>query len=123
MALDLSHRRPEAPAKRIRQRLDELPLPLQVSDLPEMQANLDQLDERSHRAHALLQSLLDLPGLEELEDVALLDVGVALEHNAALHPLIHLGDVVLEAPQRADLAGPDDRPVADEAHVGVAGDL
>src|SRR5688572_20245849 len=36
------------------------------------------------RRNPLFQGLLDLLGLEELEDVALLDVGVALEHDAAL---------------------------------------
>src|SRR5512141_1075866 len=71
----------------------------------------------------LLEGLLDLPGLEELEDVALLHVGEAVQHDAALLALVDLGDVVLEAAQRADLAGPDDGAVADQAHAGAAGDL
>src|SRR4051794_37141598 len=70
-----------------------------------------------------LERLLDLTGLEELQDVALLDVGVALEHDAALLALVDLGDVVLEAAQRADPAGPDDRAVADQAGLGTASDL
>src|SRR3954466_4097354 len=70
-----------------------------------------------------LERLLDLTGLEELQDVALLDVGVALEHDSALLALIDLGDVVLEAAQRADPAGPDDRAVADQAGVRIARDL
>src|SRR5690349_65822 len=43
VAVDLGHRRPEAPADRVLQRLDELALPLQVVNFTEMQANLDQL--------------------------------------------------------------------------------
>src|SRR3954449_5851832 len=70
-----------------------------------------------------LERLLDLTGLEELQDVALLDVGVALEHDAALLALVDLGDVVLEAAQRADPAGPDDGAVADQARLRAAGDL
>src|SRR5665811_1121796 len=38
----------------------------------------------------LLQRLLDLLGLVELEHVAVLDVGVALEHDAALLALLDL---------------------------------
>src|SRR3954454_13863928 len=71
----------------------------------------------------LLQRLLDLAGLEELEDVAHLDVLIALEHDAALEALVDLLDVVLEAPQRADAPCPDHRPVADQANLGDAGDL
>ena len=71
----------------------------------------------------LLQGLLDLFRLEELEHVALLDVGVALEHDAALLALLDLLDVVLEAAQGAELAGPDDRALADQADAGGAGDL
>jgi hypothetical protein len=101
MAVDLRHRRPEALADPVLQRLDELALALQVVNFAEMQVNLDQLDERAHAniMPVLLQGLLDLPGLEELEDVALLDVGEALEHDPALLAFVDLGDVVLEATQ------------------------
>ena len=68
----------------------------------------------------LLQGLLDLFGLEELEHVFLLDVGVALEHDAALLALLDLLHVVFEAAQRAELAGPDDRALADQADAGGA---
>src|SRR5262245_17405084 len=72
---------------------------------------------------ALLESLLDLLDLEELEHVSDLHVGVALQHDAALHPGLDLGDVVLEAAQRADPAAPDDGPVPDQPHARGAGDL
>ena len=48
---------------------------------------------------------------------------IALEHDAALEALLDLLHVVLEAAQRADPAGPDDGAVADQAHLGAAGDL
>src|SRR5262249_50670455 len=48
VAVDLRHRGAEALADPVLQRLDQLPLPLQVLNLAEMQANLDQLDERRH---------------------------------------------------------------------------
>ena len=74
-------------------------------------------------AAILLQGLLDLLGLEELEHVALLDVGVALEHDAALLALLDLLHVVFEAAQGAEFAVPDDGALADQADAGVAGDL
>ena len=37
-------------------------------------------------------------------------------------PACDLADVVLEAPQRLDRALPDDRALAEEAHLGAAGD-
>src|SRR4029453_7889133 len=48
MSVDLRDRSTEASADRVLERLDELALALQVLDFPEMQANLDQLDERIH---------------------------------------------------------------------------
>ena len=50
-------------------------------------------------APGLLQGLLDLLGLEDLEHVADLDVGEAVEGDAALLAVLDLGDVVLEAAQ------------------------
>src|SRR6185312_16544053 len=44
-----------------------------------------------------LEGLLDLFGLEELDHVALFDVRVTLEHDAALLTLVDFGDVVFEA--------------------------
>ena len=95
MAIDLRDRGPKALADPVLQRLDQLSLPLEVLNFAEMQANLDELDERVQ----LLERLLNLAGLEELQDVALLHVGVALEHDAALLAGVDLLDVVLEAPQ------------------------
>src|SRR3954470_12725008 len=68
----------------------------------------------------LLQGLLDLFRLEELEHVVLLDVGVPLEDDAALLALLDFLDVVFEAAQGAERAGPDHRFLADQAHVGGA---
>ena len=58
---------------------------------------------------------------ERLDDVADLDVVVPLEADAALEAGLHLGHVVLEAPQRADLALVDDDVVAEQARLRVAG--
>ena len=81
------------------------------------------LTRRMRGAAILLQRLLDLFGLEELEHVALLDVSVALEHDAALLALLDLLDVVFEAPQGAEFAVPDDRAFADQADVRGRGRL
>src|SRR5438270_98292 len=64
----------------------------------------------------------DLAFLEGLDDVALLEVLVVLEADAALEALAHLADVFLESPQRRDLALPDDRALAQEPHLGPARD-
>src|SRR5262245_57225514 len=68
----------------------------------------------------LLQGLLDLLGLEELEHVAVLHVSVAVEDDAALLALLDLLHVVFEAAQGGELAGPDNRALADQADVGAA---
>ena len=62
-----------------------------------------------------LQNARDLLDLEALDDVVVLDVGVAVERDAALEAFGDLLDVVLEAAQAADLAFPDLRAVAHEA--------
>ena len=54
-------------------------------------------------------------GLESLEDVAFLHVVEALEEDAALEPLLHLADVVLEALEARDRRLVDDGPLADDA--------
>src|SRR6476659_5696642 len=64
----------------------------------------------------------DLLDLERFDDVANLHVLVAVEGDSALEPLLDLGDVVLEAPERGDLALVDDPVVAQEADLGRAGD-
>src|ERR1700760_3290776 len=66
---------------------------------------------------SLRERALDLPLLVDLHRVALLDVRVVGEHDAALEAGEDLADVVVEAPQRADLAVVDDGAVADEAHL------
>src|SRR5918995_1813536 len=65
---------------------------------------------------------LDLARLVCLDDVAFLDVRVVREHDAALEAGEDLADVVVDAPQRADLARVDDRAVADQADLRSAGD-
>src|ERR671915_306048 len=68
------------------------------------------------------QSPLDLPGLVDLELVAFLDVREVLEHDATLEAGRDLPDVVLQAPQRGDLAVVDDGAVAHQADLGTARD-
>ena len=54
-----------------------------------------------------------------LDDVARLDVLEPLEADAAVEAAAHLGDVVLEAAQRGDLAFVDDAVVAQQADAGA----
>src|SRR4051794_39475394 len=79
---------------------------------------------RQTKLTAPCQGLLELPlhlaRLEDLEDVALLDVAVALERDAALVAVGDLAHVLLEAAQRADPAGPDHSAVAHKAHRSAA---
>src|SRR5581483_2825924 len=70
-----------------------------------------------------LEGLLDLLRLEGLEDVADLDVLIALEHEPALEALLDLAHVVLEAAERGDTAGPHDGAVAHEADLRPPRDL
>src|SRR4051794_32393387 len=81
--------------------------------------DLDQADERRGD---LLERALDLTSLKHFEHVAVLDVPVAVEHDAALVALGHLANVVLEAAQRPDPASPHHRAVPDEANVAAAAD-
>src|SRR4029079_12014020 len=65
---------------------------------------------------------LDLPRLEDLEDVALAEVVEAVEEDAALEALGDLAHVVLEAPERRDRRLMDDRAVADDPRARAAAD-
>ena len=76
-------------------------------------------DEDDQHVRWCGRSSSDLVGLDE---VALLDVLVVLDADAALETVPHLGDVVLEPPQRGDLAVVDDDAVAEQASLGVAAD-
>src|SRR5580692_11180887 len=69
------------------------------------------------------QLLLHFLDLEALDDVLLLEIVEALEADAALHALLDLFDVVLEALERRQLAVPDDRAVANETDLGRALDV
>ena len=83
--------------------------------------DLQEDDEAS--APPLGERALDLPGRVDLDHVAFLDVHEVLEDDTALEARLDLAHVVVEAPQRGDLAVVDDRAVADEARLGAAGDL
>src|SRR5205823_6210159 len=65
----------------------------------------------------LRQLALDLPSLEDLHHVALLDVLVVAQHDAALEAGGDLADVVVEAAQRLDLARVDHGAVAHQADL------
>src|SRR5688500_11423080 len=72
---------------------------------------------------ALGELALHLLGLVDLEHVALLDVLVVAQDDAALEAGRDLADVVGVAAQGLDLAVPDDGAVAHEADLGAARDL
>src|SRR4051812_36099518 len=76
---------------------------------------------RRRSAPPLGEGALDLPGRVDLDHVAFLDVHVVLEDHAALEARLHLAHVVVEAPQRGDLAVIDDRAVAHQPALGAAG--
>src|SRR6476646_1162651 len=69
-----------------------------------------------------LQRSGDFLDLEELEQVAFLDVVVVLQLDAALEAGRDLADVVLHAPHRLDLAGVDDDVLAQQAEARAAAD-
>src|SRR5688572_3881384 len=58
--------------------------------------------------------------LEHFDDVANLDVVEVLEAHAALEAGLDLGDIVLEALERGELAFPHHDVVAQQARLGVA---
>ena len=68
-------------------------------------------------ARLVERGALDLPGDEALDRVADLGVVVVLEQDAALEALGDLADVLLHAAQRGDVALPDDRALAHQAHA------
>ena len=61
-------------------------------------------------------------GHEGFDDIALLDVIEVLDAHAALLPGAHFVDIVLEAPQRAELAGVDHDAVAQQMDLRALGD-
>src|SRR5207237_471938 len=77
---------------------------------------------RGRRGCLVERGTLDLPHLVRLDEVAFLDVVVALEVDAALETLGHLARVVLEAPQRVDRRLVDDGAVANDAGARAAAD-
>src|SRR6266511_1424571 len=150
VAVDLGDRGTEALAHLSLERRDHLALRLEAAGVVDVQPDLDEADIPGHATNfravawpagettaegsctlfvhssavaTLLESLFHLGGAEELEDIADLDVAVAVEHDAALEALLDLAHVVLEATQRADLACPDHRPLPDQVDLGVVGDL
>ena len=63
----------------------------------------------------------DFAELVGLDEVALLEVVVVLEPDAALEAALHLTDVVLEALERRDRPVPDDDALPEEAHLANRG--
>src|SRR4051812_5874266 len=71
----------------------------------------------------LCQRAVDLARLVDLQNVALLEVLEVAKDDAALEAGRDLAHVLVEAPQRGDLAVVDDRAVAHEPGAGAARDL
>ena len=87
-------------------------------------AGRSRLSGRQVEAPAARQrAALDLAGDVALEDVALLEVVVALEQDAALETRRDLAHVLLDAAQRADVAVPDERALAHHADTRRALEL
>src|SRR6266446_6614315 len=61
-------------------------------------ASVTQQSLREHFRRNLLSH-------ERLDNIARLEVAVILDGNAALHAAAHFTHIILESPQRADLAG------------------
>src|SRR6476659_4669005 len=76
----------------------------------------------SGESRVRLQRSGDFLDLEELEQVAFLDVVVVLQLDAALEAGGDLADVVLDAAHRLDLAGVDDDVLAQQAEARAAAD-
>src|SRR6185436_20906613 len=76
---------------------------------------------RMTRVRASSERRLHLLDLEGLDHVADLDVLEALDADAALEALAHLGDVVLEVAQGGDLPFEDHPVVAQQTHARGAG--
>src|SRR6266511_6096235 len=74
-------------------------------------------------ADRLRQRPLDLPRLVDLEHVALLDVLVVGQDDAALVARGDLAHVVVEALERRDRGVVDDGAVAHDADLGAARDV
>src|SRR6266542_554479 len=65
----------------------------------------------------MLERSGDLFDFVTLDDVARLHVAVALEHDAALHPVLDVADVVFEAAQPANFSIQDLDRVAHESNA------
>src|SRR4029077_17569180 len=138
----------EAPADRVLQGLDELPLALQVVNLAEMQANFDQTDERSHAPTLargrpqdsrvfstclVSKNSRTSPSLMSAKPSSTMPHSWPSSTSATSslkrrsepprRPPPPSGDIALDPREGAAPAGPDDRAVANQAGVGVADDL
>src|SRR3954452_18791317 len=80
------------------------------------------LGRGSGRGRRLEVGALDLAGLVDLEHVALFEVVVAVQEDAALEALLDLAGVVLEALQLPDPRLVDDGAVAHHTHLRAATD-
>src|SRR6185312_15029718 len=119
---DLGDRDVEARPDPVAQLRDHTPLVLERARVRDVEGEAQDADEHG-LPEARSELLLDLLDVVRLEDVLLLDVVVALEADTALEALEDLARVVLEALQAVDLAVPEDRVVAEEAHLPGADDL
>src|SRR5574341_1990630 len=75
------------------------------------------------RANSALQRSGDFLDFEELELIALGDVVVVLQLDAALEAFLDFAHIVLHALERLELAGVDDHVVAQQAEARVARDV
>src|SRR5204863_7292029 len=94
-----------------------------MTSFPSAQARVPAVSWRAGvpgESRVRLQRSGDFLDLEELEQVAFLDVVVVLQLDAALEAGSDLAHVVLHPPHRLDLAGVDDDVVAQQAEAGTA---
>src|SRR5210317_1763072 len=78
---------------------------------------------QSAGSNDLLEGCFELLELVSFDDIAGLDVIVILEANTTFVVVIDFLDIILEAPQRRKLAGPDNDIVAQQAGVSISQDL
>mgnify|MGYP006962188748 CR=1 FL=1 len=67
-----------------------------------------------------LQRFLNFDFLVSLDDVALADVVISRDADTAVITRGHFLDIILQALERAEVAGVLDDTVADQAHLGTA---
>src|SRR4029078_5280479 len=94
-----------------------------MSSIPSAQTRTPAVSWRAGvpgESRCRLQRSGDFLDLEELEQVAFLDVVVVLQLDAASEPGRDHANIVLHAPHRLDLAGVDDDVLAQQAEARAA---